>query len=152
MARNICAMNRCVTVVRALALMAAMVGGSAVSAAAIPITVAWDRNPESDVVSYRVSYGTSSGIYTASVDAGNNTSVLVDGLTRGTRYYYVVQAINASGQISDPSVEVSDVVPVFPPQPALFYSTTTGAWSAPMTDAANPGAAPAVAPGWLVRE
>ena len=125
---------------------------TASSAAAIPITLAWDRNSEPDVVRYVVSYGTAPGVYSVSRDAGNNTTVDIDGLTRGRTYYFVVRAVNSDGAMSDPSQELTYAVPMYPPQEPIFYNPATGAWSAPMTDPTNPGASPAAVPGWTVRE
>ncbi len=36
------------------------------------VTVAWDPNPEPDVVGYKIYYGTSPGSYTASVRCGQH--------------------------------------------------------------------------------
>ena len=125
---------------------------TAASVAAVPLTLAWDRNTETDVVGYLVSYGTSPGVYTTTQDAGNNTTISIDGLTRGRTYYFIVRAVSDTGGVSGPSNEVSYVVPMYPQQEAVFYNATTGTWSAPMTDVANPGASPANLPGWTVRE
>ena len=130
----------------------AMVVLSAVSAAAVPITLAWDRNSEPDVVRYLVSYGTAPGVHSVTRDAGNNTTIDIDGLTRGRTYYFVVRAVNADGATSDPSQEVSHLVPMYPPQEPVYYNPATGEWSAPMTDPLNPGASPAAVPGWTVHE
>ncbi|HET7697855.1 MAG TPA: FG-GAP-like repeat-containing protein [Vicinamibacterales bacterium] len=130
----------------------AMVLLSAAQAAAIPITLAWDRNPEPDVVRYLVSYGTSRGIYSVTRDAGNNTTVDIDGLTRGQTYYFVVRAVNSDGVVSDPSQELAYLAPMYPPQEPVFYNPATGTWSAPMTDVDNPGSSPASVPGWNVYE
>jgi hypothetical protein len=121
------------------------------TAFAIPVTLAWDRNAEPDVAGYRVSYGTASGVYTATVDAGDAVTVSIDGLTRGATYYFVVRAVSDSGLVSGPSNEVAFTVPMYPPQDPIFYSPTTGVWSAAMTDAGDAGSAPAAAPGWAVR-
>jgi hypothetical protein len=126
---------------------------SAASVSAAPVTVAWDANPEPDIIGYRVSYGTTSGLYSATVSVASATTVDIDGLRRGGTYYFVVQAVNEVGQLSDPSAEVAYAVPMYPPQDPVFYSPATGAWSAAMTDVANPGGTPpAMAAGWTVRD
>ncbi len=47
---------------------------------------------------YRVYYGTSSGNYTSSAEAGNVTSYTVTGLSGGTTYYFAITASNSSGE------------------------------------------------------
>jgi hypothetical protein len=81
-----------------------------VSAEAATVTVAWDRNPESDVQGYVVSYGTASQSYTIEVNAGNLTAYTFNlSPSTPTRYYFVVQAYNANGR-SAYSPEVSTTV------------------------------------------
>lgn len=145
-------MDRKILSIRRTLAAVAMLLMSAATVAAVPITLAWDRSPEPDVVGYRVSYGTASGVYTVTKDAGNNTTLVIDGLTRGRTYYFVVRAVTDTGLLSGPSAEVAHVLPGYPPQEPVFYNPGTGVWSAPMTDPANPGASPANVPGWTVRE
>jgi hypothetical protein len=145
-------MDRYILSLRTAFVTLAMLLITAATAAAVPITLAWDRNVEEDVVGYLVSYGTSSGFYSVTRDAGNNTTLAIDGLVRGRTYYFVVRAVNSDGAISEPSQEVSHAVPMYPPQEANFYNPVTGLWTEPMNDVDNPGASPANAPGWSVRE
>jgi hypothetical protein len=75
---------------------------------ALPLEAAratWDRNPEPDVVGYRLSYGTQPGQHTTVIDVGNVTTYEFFP-PPGARYYVVVQAINASGGVSEKSNEV----------------------------------------------
>ncbi len=58
-------------------------------------TLAWDANPE-PVTGYRVSYGTTSGVHTTSVDVGNVLTYILTPPS-GQRYYIVVQASNNNG-------------------------------------------------------
>ncbi|MCB1095193.1 MAG: fibronectin type III domain-containing protein [Verrucomicrobiae bacterium] len=74
------------------------------------VTLRWDANPETDVVGYRVYYGTSSGNYPLSLDAGNVTTAAVTDLAEGQEYYFAVTAVNAASLESLPSEEVSVVV------------------------------------------
>jgi hypothetical protein len=98
------------------------------------ITVAWNANTEPEVVGYVVSWGTRSGVYTASADAGNNTQYTVSGLNPDQRYYFVVQAYTADRLFSLPSAEVSNnaiIVQtggVLPDErPSIFWhNTSTG--------------------------
>ena len=48
--------------------------------------LAWDASTSSGVAGYKVSYGTSSGNYTSTVDAGNTTTYALSGLTAGHQH------------------------------------------------------------------
>ena len=85
-------------------------------------TVSWDPNTESDLNGYKIYYGTSSGNYDATIDAGNATNFPVTGLQNSIKYYFVVTAYDFSGNESGFSNEVNIVVtdstedpPVDPP-------------------------------------
>ena len=69
------------------------------------VTVAWDRNPEPDVAGYTLFYGTQSGQYSVSIQAGNVTQITLPSLPDGT-YFFAVQAYNASGFASPLSGEI----------------------------------------------
>jgi hypothetical protein len=75
------------------------------------LRVAWDDSSDPAVVGYKVSMGSRSGVYTVVVDAGRQTFERFDDLTAGARYYFVVQAYDAAGNLSAPSVEVSAIAP-----------------------------------------
>jgi Fibronectin type III domain/Bacterial Ig domain len=75
--------------------------------AAQNVTLAWDPSPDSTVTGYQLQYGTSSGIYTTTIDVGNSTTATVSNLTSGTTYFFVVTAYNAASLISPPSNEAS---------------------------------------------
>ena len=80
-----------------------------VSAQAATVTLTWDRNPESDVQGYWVSYGTASRTYSVEVSAGNNTSYVLNlNPSATTTYFFAVQAYNANGR-SAYSAEVNTV-------------------------------------------
>jgi Purple acid Phosphatase, N-terminal domain/Fibronectin type III domain len=66
----------------------------------------WTPNSESDLAGYNVYYRTSSGVYGAPFNAGNQTTYTVTGLGIGT-YYFAVTAYDASGNKSGFSIEVS---------------------------------------------
>lgn len=79
-----------------------------ISAESGTITLAWDASSTPELVSgYVVYYGTSSGNYTQTVDAGTALSVVVSNLTDGVQYFFVVRARNSVGTLSGPSNEVS---------------------------------------------
>src|SRR5690242_5270560 len=84
-------------------------------ATAASLTVAWD--PEPNVAGYVISYGTQSGVYTSSINAGLQTMQQVGGLADGTVYYFIVRAYDAAGVLSPPSAEVSGMTPGAPSAP-----------------------------------
>jgi hypothetical protein len=70
------------------------------------VTVSWDRNTDSYTAGYRLYYGTASGNYEWSLDAGNQTSAPVS-LSPGSAYYMTVRAYNASYEYGPPSNEAT---------------------------------------------
>jgi hypothetical protein len=89
----------------AIALLTAIIAVFVPSSlhAEITLKLAWDPNPETDVVGYRVGWGTYPDQMTFQMDAGANTSVAIEGLNDDTIYYFTVAAINAAGLVSDPA-------------------------------------------------
>src|SRR5262245_24011282 len=73
------------------------------------VNLAWDASTDSSVIGYRLSYGTSSGNYSTTVDVGKRTTYAIPGLTDGQPYYFIVRAYSATG-VSAPSNEASAVV------------------------------------------
>ena len=92
---------------RVLVLLVALIAVSEDSLAG-QLKLAW--NAVAGATGYRLYYGTSSGNYSSSVDAQNQTSATVSGLTDGARYYFAAKAYN-SATTSDFSNEASAVVP-----------------------------------------
>ena len=90
-------MGGCVSKFKPAIWIACVVIGIAATAEGAAVTLAWNPNPEPDITGYRVSYGTTSGQYTTSVDVGNTTSYTVTNLFAGQTYYFAVQAYNAAG-------------------------------------------------------
>lgn len=77
------------------------------AAQASSVTLAWDKNPEIDIAGYELSFGTTSGIYPNSVNAGNVTVTTVPDLQPGATYYFVVRARNQAGTLSPKSEEIA---------------------------------------------
>ena len=75
------------------------------------VTLAWDPSPSPTVAGYNVYYGTASLAYTYEQSAGAATSATVPGLLPGTTYYFAVTALDAAGDESIFSNEVSYTVP-----------------------------------------
>jgi hypothetical protein len=73
-------------------------------------TVTWNANTESDLAGYRVYYGTSSRTitnYPNSISVGKVMTATISGLTKGTKYYFAVKAVDTSGNLSGYSLEVT---------------------------------------------
>jgi hypothetical protein len=82
--------------------------GSAANAGAATVTLAWDPNPETNIVGYTVWYGNQSGALGTAIQIGNVTSYTVGNLPPGV-YYFAIQARNAGGS-SPRSGEVAVVL------------------------------------------
>ena len=65
------------------------------------VTIAWDPNPEPDVIGYRVHYGDESGVYTEVIDVGPATQFEITGLIEDQSYFCSVTAYNSHGMDSD---------------------------------------------------
>ena len=94
-------------VLRAACLVAiiACLSGSVANAATI--TVGWNRNSETDVTGYKLSWGAASRQYSTTIDVGNAISYVFNGADPTRRYYFAVQAYNVNGLLSAYSTEVS---------------------------------------------
>jgi hypothetical protein len=75
------------------------------------VTLAWDRSIAADVIGYNLYYGPTSGNYTGKVAVGNVTTAVVAGLQENKIYYFAATAVNGSNLESDPSTEISYLVP-----------------------------------------
>lgn len=73
-------------------------------------TIAWDPVTSTGLAGYKVYMGTVPGLYGTSFNVGNITSYIVNNLTVGRTYYFVVTAYNTSGMESLPSIEVSKTI------------------------------------------
>src|SRR5438034_287149 len=91
------------------------------TADARPITITWDATTDPAVVGYIVYYGTQSGAYTDSVDAGNLITWAFD--LPYSQYYFAVRAYDASGNLSPYSLEVGDAAGVLLTNPGDQYGT-----------------------------
>jgi hypothetical protein len=84
-------------------------------ASAATVTVAWDKNDETDVIGYNFHYGIFSQNYQHTVDVDNNTSCSISGLAEGTTYYFAVTAYNDKNLESGYSEELVHTIPNTPP-------------------------------------
>ena len=70
------------------------------------VTLQWDASTDSTVAGYKVCYGTSSGNYPNSIDAGKTTTYTVSNLQDTVTYYLATKAYDASKMESGFSNEV----------------------------------------------
>jgi hypothetical protein len=75
------------------------------------VTLQWDANTEPDLKGYKIYYGTAARNYSHSVDVGNVTMYLLNGLSEGQTYYIAVTAYDSDNNESGYSNEVIYVVP-----------------------------------------
>lgn len=76
-----------------------------------PVSLAWNASPSSEVTSYVLRYGTTSGVYTVATNVGNRTSASVAGLQAGQMYYLAVTARTTAGDESLPSNQATYQAP-----------------------------------------
>ena len=101
---------------------------SATPARSESVSISWDPVVYSGLQGYNVLYGTAPGSYTATLDAGNNTSYTLSGLIAGTTYYIVAQAYGGGGLVSSFSNELVYTVPGIAPAADLEPPTITIAY------------------------
>jgi hypothetical protein len=101
------------------------------------VTLNWDASNSSNITGYHVYYGTTSGIYSYKVNAGNTTAVTITNLAPGVTYYFVATSQDANGNQSPYSGEVSLTIPsILTMTPAaspgkaasIQFSVATGHW------------------------
>lgn len=81
------------------------------------LIVQWRKSPERDVARYRIRWGTISGGPYGGVDeveGADTTYHEITGLTNGTAYYIVIQALDLSGNASPFSVEIGEIPRIAP--------------------------------------
>ena len=66
----------------------------------------WEAVADPVVTGYKVHWGSESGVYTHSLDAGNVVEVIIAGFAEGGRYFAAVTAYDNSGEESDYSTEL----------------------------------------------
>ncbi|MDR2073599.1 MAG: hypothetical protein LBP60_09235 [Spirochaetaceae bacterium] len=73
------------------------------------VDLAWRPSPDEDTRGYLIYYGTTSGVYygegarlgSSPIDAGNRTSLRIEGLQNGTLYFFVVAAYDGISRRPD---------------------------------------------------
>lgn len=74
------------------------------------LSLAWDASPSSEVVGYRVRYGTRSGDYPHMIDVGNSTRAEIPNMVNGTTYYFSIVGYTAAGSESPATEELVHTV------------------------------------------
>lgn len=72
----------------------------------------WSPSSSPDIVGYNIYYGDASGDYTNQISVGDQTNLIVSGLSGGTTYYFAAKAVNGAGMESGFSVQASYFVPI----------------------------------------
>jgi hypothetical protein len=88
-------------------------------ARAARVTLGWDVCNNPLLAGYMIVYGTNSGDYTLSSDAGTNTSATVGGLTPGTTYYFAIYPYDTNNNPGPLSSEIVYDVPAAPTFPEI---------------------------------
>ena len=89
------------------------------------VTLAWDPSGATNVAGYAIWYGTNSGRYIKSLDVGLKTSGTVSNLLERGTYYFAVTAYSQDRIHSDPSQELSYIVPINPPPARIGVTPVT---------------------------
>ena len=92
---------------------------------AASLTLVWDAGA-SGTVGYTVYSGEATRNYSNRNDVGTTTTIRVDGLVEGMKYYFAVTAYDPARLESNYSNEVSATVPYAPPVVAFSASPASG--------------------------
>ena len=112
---------------------------SAFEVEAAVVTLTWNPSSSPNIAGYRLHSGTTSGVYSQTIELGNATSTLVSNLVTGKTYFFVVTAYNTMGVESARSNEISYLAPpttgpaqMVSPAPGSTFtsSSVTFNWSA----------------------
>jgi hypothetical protein len=96
------------------------------------VTLAWDAAADPGVTGYKLHIGPASGNYTQSIDVGNVTTYIVSDLSGGSTYYFATTSLDATGNESGYSNEISTTLPV------LYSITATSDSNGTITPLGNP--------------
>lgn len=77
------------------------------------MTLAWDKSPSANAVTYKVYWSRTPGSYTNSMAVGTNLTATVTNLIVGVEYFFAATASEASGLESDFSNEAAWTVTPF---------------------------------------
>ncbi|WP_168121802.1 fibronectin type III domain-containing protein [Paenibacillus sp. HB172176] len=88
------------------------------------VTLKWQASL--NATGYKVKYGTSSGSYSTTIDAGNTLSRTLTGLVNGGTYYFAVTAYNATGESGLSGETSATLSPPSAPMARRAYAETFG--------------------------
>jgi hypothetical protein len=115
--------------IRLLIILALLLLLSVLTAPAVSVNVLFDDNINIGV-SYRVHWGTASGVYPNSLSFGTNKVGTITNLNSGTRYFFAVTAFTPTA-VSDFSAEVQHVTAIVPPTNVRAVTNITQAAISP---------------------
>lgn len=99
--------NRILLLILFVCCISLCVAGPIYAQSTFDITLGWDSNHEPDLGGYKLHYGISQGgPYTETIDVGNVTQYIIEGLPYGTMHYFVATAYDTEGLESGYSNEV----------------------------------------------
>lgn len=105
--------NKIARNVRLRLLLVCMIGLMQLPLLAVQsLTLAWDASSSTNVLGYRVYYGTTSHQYSSAVSVGTATTATIAGLVEGMTYYFSVTAYDVSNVESLFSDEAAVTVPL----------------------------------------
>jgi hypothetical protein len=90
------------------------------------VNVSWNGVSDTNVVGYKLYFGTFSQEYTNTIVAGNVTNTYLSGITPGATYYFAVTSYNAAGWESAYSTEVAYTAPAVAGAPISIAQTPGG--------------------------
>lgn len=132
----------------------------------VSVTLRWDANIEPDIFNYDLSYGTSSGVYTATIPTTSTTISVT--LSNGVTYFIAVRARNNQGvtglystelvyttQASTPTpspaaTATATIPPASPTATATAAATATVTPTATATATATPVSTPTPSPNFTI--
>jgi hypothetical protein len=108
-------------------------------AEAVDVRLEWDEVTASDMAGYRVYYGTTSGIYTSTVDVGNTTECIIQDLSLGPTYYFALAAYDTENLESGYSDEASFCACTYTISPTKAYFPSEGGDGVVQVTVSEPG-------------
>lgn len=76
------------------------------------VVIGWNQSSDTNVVGYKLYYGTTSQDYSNVVVLGNVTNATISGISPGTKYFFAATTYTLAGEESAYSGEVSYTVPM----------------------------------------
>ena len=93
------------------------------------VSLSWNPSQSTNVLGYKIYYGTASHVYATNVAVGNVTNITITELAVGIPYYFAATSYDSAGDESTFSNEASYDVTNTTPTPALIANHNRGAGS-----------------------